>query len=455
MYLQMWHTKLGVFMLLFLHDVNGMFTIQSTSYTHSQARTGCWKINATLLTVTNFSFTYLERLIFDTAPEDFDGWHFWTDNRANQLTYKEGQTYADFPLDEEEDYGDTRLTYCVYGTYNYIENRFEWVPVNCKNMSYQWNSICFLCVPFYTVNTDAVMYTKEVTWRTARRMCQTAGGTLSDFNTIFFTTYFESTWAGITKFWTDYHSEKYVRELQSKPFPTDIKRENTFCVYAVYADRKLQWSTESCDARHSFPCFYKRNVTFEMHRNQVILHASVLKYVEQANVVSDCTNELYKFGKRGYFVGGYEYNLENASCRIIEYISLTHDDINRFLPSNSIDTYLYTSSIVSLEDNIPLHGDTDFITGNHDMQFEPTAEGVCLTTVFVIFGVVSSGIIFASFLKDIIHRSYTERCFTKKQTEEELQELDKCDILFETPDLNEIGIVEHSRNIPPTSVSFL
>ncbi|CAC5369675.1 unnamed protein product [Mytilus coruscus] len=273
------------------------------------------------------------------------------------------------------------------------------------------------------------MYTQEVTWPTARRMCQNEGGTLSGFDTIFFTTYFESTWAGISKIWTDHHSEKYVTELKFKPFPTDIQRENTFCVYAVYEDRKLQWSTESCDARHSFLCFHMRNVTFQRHRNQVVLHASVLKYVEQAHKVSDCTNELYKLGHRGYFVGGYEYNLENASCRIIEYISLVHDDNNRFLPSNSIDTYLYTSSKVSVERDISYNG-IEFVTGNQDMPFEPTAEGVCLTTVFVIFGAVSSGIIFASFLKDIIHRSYTERCFTEKQTEEELQELDKCDILL-------------------------
>lgn len=61
----------------------------------------------------------------------------------------------------------------------------------------------------------------------------------------------------ISKFWTDYHLEKYVRKLKSKPFPTDIQRENTFCVYAVYEDRKLKWSTEPCDARHSFLCFHK------------------------------------------------------------------------------------------------------------------------------------------------------------------------------------------------------
>ncbi|VDI23819.1 Hypothetical predicted protein [Mytilus galloprovincialis] len=233
----------------------------------------------------------------------------------------------------------------------------------------------YVHIYFVKVNTDAVMYTQEVTWPTARRICENAGGTLSGFDTVAFKTYFESIWTGISKFWTDYHSEKYVRKLKSKPFPTDIQRENTFCVYAVYEDRKLKWSTEPCDARHSFLCFHKseydndiRNGILQRHKNQVILHESVLKYVEQIHRVYDCREELYKLGQRGYFVGGYEYNSENSSCRIIEYISLVNYDNNTFLPSNSTDTYLYTSSKLSVEINDSYNG-IEFVTGNQGKSF--------------------------------------------------------------------------------------
>ncbi|XP_063435629.1 uncharacterized protein LOC134716548 [Mytilus trossulus] len=297
------------------------------------------------------------------------------------------------------------------------------------------------------------MYTQEVTWPTARRICEDAEGTLSGFETVVFKTYFESIWTGISKFWTGYHSEKYVRELRSKPFPADIKREKTFCVYAVYKDRKLQWSTESCDARHSFLCFHKRNGTIQKHTNQVIIHASVLKYVEQIHRVCDCRDELNKLGQRGYFVGGYEYNFENATCRILEYISLINDANNKFLPSNSTNTYLFTSSKLSVENNESFNG-IEFVTGIQDMQFEPTAEGVCMTTVFVIIGAVASGIIVAYFFKVILHRSYTETYFTKKKSMEELQELDVFECSTEQPDLNEKGVVEYTRNIPPISVSL-
>lgn len=49
---------------------------------------------------------------------------------------------------------------------------------------------------FVKVNTDAVMYTQEVTWPTAHRICENAGGTLSGFDTVAFKTYFESIWTG-------------------------------------------------------------------------------------------------------------------------------------------------------------------------------------------------------------------------------------------------------------------
>ncbi|CAG2204521.1 unnamed protein product [Mytilus edulis] len=148
--------------------------------------------------------------------------------------------------------------------------------------------------------------------------------------------------------------------------------------------------------RHILRAYGQGNGTLQRHKNQVILHASVLKYVEQIHRVYDCREELYKFGQRGYFVGGYEYNSENSSCRIIEYISLVNYDNNTFLPSNSTDTYLYTSSKCKY------------------------------------------------FTKDN----------NQKQSKEELQELDVFECSTEHPYLNEKGVVEYSRNIPPISVSL-
>ncbi|CAC5374758.1 unnamed protein product [Mytilus coruscus] len=237
-------------------DVTTKYTNLTLLNTAKQASLACNSINASLMTVTESSYAYLQNVIFSTASPAIDGWRFWTNNRASKQTYVEGQTYfTDFPLDEESNEVSSP-TYCVYGVYKHSENKIGWVPAGCHND--RLNGICLRYMAVYSVTEYATMYTPKVSWQKAKSVCKQVGGVLANSNKKMVDLIFQDSvvWAGLNTFWTDNYSQKYVGELQPRPFPNDEKQDNTNCVKATYVakENKLKWSTESCDSMLSFLC---------------------------------------------------------------------------------------------------------------------------------------------------------------------------------------------------------